>query len=251
MNRSLVAVSIAAFLMTAPGCATATKPVHFALIPTKSNGQDLPGLDEKTTLESRQPGSIVSVRASPDFADFGASFIVAVQNKSGGPQDFGPQSIEAVAGGKKLTVLAADELDARVKAQLAGYVRATNRTGTTGIDQATTTAQREYRYETFGGNPAGQGGGSSCVLSDDNCRAFRADRVNREADAKVVAETAAKLAASQTMLKKALRASSVAPEAMAGGAVVVEPPKDGGTVDLTVTFNGQKHRFTFNAKPTA
>jgi len=220
-------------------------------VPTKSNGQDLPGLDAKTTLESRQPGGIVSVRAEPDYAAEGAGFIVAVQNKSGAPVDFGPQNVEATAGGQKLAILSAEELDAKAKAKLAGYIRATNRTGTTDIDKATASAQREYQYETVGGNAVGQGGMASCALTTDHCRSYRTDRENREADAKVIAETAAALKQNELLLKKALRPATVGPEQMAGGMVVVQPPKAGGPVDVTVTFNGQKHRFTFNATPTA
>ena len=50
---------------------------------------------------------------------------------------------------------------------------------------------------------------------------------------------------------KALRRESVAPEAMAGGVIVVEPPKQGGPVKLVVTINGQQHKFTFAATPSA
>ena len=251
MNRRFAA-TLAVLAVAAAGCASTPPETHFSLVPTKSNGQDLPGLDAKTTLESRQPGGIVSVRVEPDYVAAGAGFIVAVQNKSAAPADFGPQNVEATAGGQKLAILSAEELDAKAKAKLAGYIRATNRTGTTDIDKATVSAQREYQYETFGGNAAGQGGGSSCVLSGtDNCRAYRADRENREADAKVIAETAAALKQNELLLKKALRPSTVGPEQMAGGMVVIQPPKAGGPVDVTVTFNGQKHRFTFNATPTA
>src|SRR5262249_80122 len=107
--------------------------------------------------------------------------------------------------------------------------------------------------ETFGGNPAGQGGFASCAVADggDGCRGYRVDRDNREADAKTLAETAAALKQSQMMLKRALRPTTVEPEKLAGGIVVVEPPKGGGPGDITITFNGQKHRFTFDAKPTA
>src|SRR5690606_179421 len=49
----------------------------------------------------------------------------------------------------------------------------------------------------------------------------------------------------------ALKHASVGPEQMAGGVLVVEPPPGGGKVDLTVTFNGQTHRFAFDAKPAA
>ena len=38
---------------------------------------------------------------------------------------------------------------------------------------------------------------------------------------------------------------------MSGGVIVIEPPPTGGKVDLTVTFNGQKHRFAFSATPAA
>jgi hypothetical protein len=250
MTRYLIAATLAGIL--AAGCASAP-PAHYMVVPIKSNGTDLPGLDAKTTLESRQPGGIVSARGDDRFADFGAGFIIAVQNKSAAPAEFGPKNVVASINGKSIPILAAAELDEKVKARLAGYVRATNRTGTTDIDLATASAQREYRYETFGGNLAGQGGGSSCALSStDNCRNYRLDRENREADARVIAETAAVLQQSQQLIaQRALQPATVGPEAIAGGAIVIQPPKGGGTVDLTITFNGQTHRFSFNATPTA
>src|SRR5262245_1279654 len=153
MRCLLLALAIAA-----TGCASTAPETHFSLVPTRSNGQDLPGLDATTTLESRQPGGIVSVRVAPDYASAGAGFLVAVQNKSASPVDFGPQNIEATAGGQKLPILAAAELDAKAKAKLAGYIRATNRTGTTDIDKATEAAERQYQHDIFGGNLAGQGG---------------------------------------------------------------------------------------------
>jgi hypothetical protein len=38
---------------------------------------------------------------------------------------------------------------------------------------------------------------------------------------------------------------------MAGGAVVSQPPEAAGPIDITVTFSGQKHKFTFLAKAVA
>jgi len=234
-------------------CATGPAAVqHFSLIPTESNGQPLSGTDSKTTLESRQPGGIVSVRADDQFSEFGASFIVAVQNKSGGPMEFGPQNISASINGKPIAVLAADELDARVKDQARGYLRANSRTGDPGAENATPMATSEYRYNNYGGNAAGSGGGNSCALALDGCRDYRVDRDNREADAKLIADAALKLQqSSQLISHKALRRANVAPDGMAGGVIVVEPPKGGGPVKLVVTVNGKEHKFTFAATPTA
>jgi hypothetical protein len=243
----LIAGSLLAACVSGPAAVQ-----HFSLIPTESNGQPLSGYDSKTTLESRQPGGIVSVRADDQFSQFGASFIIAVQNKSGGPLDFGPQSVSATVNGKPIVVLAADELDARVKGQARGYLRATSRTGGVDVEGATPQASREYRFNNFGGNAAGQGGNSGCAATDDGCRSYRVDRDNREADAKLLADAAAKLQVNtQLISQKALRRESVAPEAMAGGVIVVEPPKEGGPVKLVVTINGQQHKFTFAATPSA
>jgi hypothetical protein len=119
MTRYLTTAALAAILGVV-GCSTAPTPqITYALVPVKSNGQDLPGLDTKTTLESRQPGGIVSIRGDEQFAAFGAGFIVAVQNKSGAPVDFGPKNISASVNGKPVTVLAAEELDQRVKVWMA------------------------------------------------------------------------------------------------------------------------------------
>jgi hypothetical protein len=234
-------------------CATGPAAVqHFSLIPTESNGQSLSGFDAKTTLESRQPGGIVSVRADDQFSEFGASFIIAVQNKSGGPMEFGPQNISATVNGKALPVMAADELDARVKDQARGFLRANSRTGGVSSEAATPSATSDYRFNNYGGNAAGSGGGNSCALALDGCRDYRVDRDNREADAKLIADAALKLQqSSQLISHKALRRENVAPDAMAGGVIVVEPPKSGGPVKLIVTVNGKQHKFTFTATPTA
>jgi hypothetical protein len=234
-------------------CASGPKTAqHFNLIPTESNGQALTGFDSTTTMESRQPGGIVSVRAENQFSQFGASFIIAVQNKSGGPMEFGPKNISATVNGKPTAVLAAEELDQRVKNEARGYLRATSRTSDVGAENATLAATREYQYNNYGGNAAGTGGFSGCAMALDGCRNYRVDRDNREADAKLIAEAALKLQlSSQLISHKALRRENVAPEGVAGGVIVVEPPKGGGPVKLVVTVNGKEHKFTFAATPTA
>ena len=250
MKRLAIALFAGSLLAACAGGPSAVQ--RFSLIPTESNGQALSGYDSKTTLESRQPGGIVSVRADDQFSQFGASFIVAVQNKSGGAMEFGPRNISASVNGKPIAVLAADDLDARVKGQARGYLRATSRTGGVDVEKATPTVSREYRFNNYGGNAAGQGGNAGCAATDDGCRSYRVDRDNREADAKLLADAAAKLQQNTALIsQKALRTESVAPEAMAGGVIVVEPPKEGGPVKLVVTVNGQQHRFTFAATPTA
>jgi hypothetical protein len=146
-------------------------------------------------------------------------------------------------------VLAADELDAKLKGVLRGRLRSTSRTETVDIENASAEAAREYRFNNYGGCPAGQG---NCqIFSDDGGSIYRQDRINRELQAKTIAEAALTLQAGQSMIERALRPSLVAPEQMAGGIIVVEPPKGGGKVDITVTFNGQKHRFAFAATPAA
>jgi hypothetical protein len=246
MNRLILAALAA--LLVAPACST-SQPTSYSLVPVQSNGTDLPGLDSQTILESRQPGGIVSIRADDRFAAFGAGFLIAVHNKSGGPMDFGPADVEASINGQKVAVLAADELDAKLKGIVRGRLRATSRTDTVDIANASADVAREYRFNNYGGCPAGQG---DCqIFSADNGSGYRQDRINRELQAKTVAEAALTLQAGQEMIQRALRPGLVAPEQMAGGVVVVEPPKSGGKVDLTVTFNGHKHRFAFTATPAA
>jgi hypothetical protein len=252
MNRLILAASLAGALAGLAACASApTAQQRFTLTPTQSNGQTLTGYNSRTILESRQPGGIVSVRADTNFAEFGASFIVAVQNKTGGPVEFGPQNVSASINGAAVRVLAAEELDAKVKSDAAGFVRATSRTGGVDVEAATPFATSEYRFNNFGGNAAGNGGGASCALNE-GCRDYRIDREARQADARMLAEAASKLQTNAALIsQKALRKETVAPEAMAGGVVVVQPPKNGGPVSLTVTFNGQQHRFVFAATPAA
>jgi hypothetical protein len=247
MNRKLVFVSAAIFAALASACQTQTIP-KFDLAPTRANGQDLAGMDGATTIESRQPGGIVSVRADNTFAEFGASFIVAVQNKSAAAAGFGPANITATANGKALKVLAAADLEDQSTAQARGYIRATTLTDGVDIEAASETTNREYRFNKYGGCPAGQG---TCqVFSDDNGSNYRQDRIKRTLEANTVAGVATQLAANQALIaRKALRPSSVAPEQMAGGAVVIYPPATGGPIDIVITFNGKKHAFTFNAKP--
>jgi hypothetical protein len=250
MTRHLIAAMLAG-LLAAAGCSTAPTPlVTYSLVPVKSNGTDLPGLDAKTTLESRQPGGIVSIRGDNQFAAFGAGFVVAVQNKSGAAVEFGPSNVSASINGKAVPVLAAAELDERVKGDVRSFMRATSRTGDVDILAATPDVAREYRFNNYGGCPAGQGGCQA--LGEDVGAGYRQDRLNREIQAENTLAAAQTLQVNQALIsQRALKASTVAPEAMAGGALVVEPPKGGGMVDLTITFNGQTHRFSFNATPSA
>jgi hypothetical protein len=246
MNRFILAALAA--LLAAPACTT-SEPTRYSLVPVQSNGTDLPGLDTRTILESRQPGGIVSVRADERYEFFGAGFMVAVHNKSGGPVDFGPANVVASINGQAIPVLAADELDAKLKGALRGRLRSTSRTETVDIESASAQVEREYRFNNYGGCPAGQSGCQ--IYSADGGRNYRTDRINRELQAKTIAEAALTLQAGQSMIERALRPALVAPEQIAGGIIVVEPPKNGGKVDLTVTFNGQKHRFAFTATPAA
>ncbi|HEX5007198.1 MAG TPA: hypothetical protein VFV70_08810 [Hyphomonadaceae bacterium] len=246
MNRLILATLAA--LLAAPACTT-SEPVRYALVPVQSNGADLPGLDSQTILESRQPGGIVSVRADERFDFFGAGFFVAVHNKSGGPVDFGPENVQASIDGHAIPVLAADELDAKLKGRIRGRLRSTSRTDTVDIENASAEVEREYRFNNYGGCPAGQG---TCqIFSADGGSGYRQDRINRELQAKTIAEAALTLQTGQAMIQRALRPALVAPEQMSGGVIVVEPPKRGGKVDLVVTFNGRKHSFTFTATPAA
>lgn len=245
MNRVILAL---AALLAAPACTT-SEPTRYALVPVQSNGTDLPGLDTLTILESRQPGGIVSVRADERFEFFGAGFMIAVHNKSGGPVDFGPGNVAASVNGRAIPVLAADELDARLKGTLRGRLRATSRTDAVAIENASAEVTREYRFNNYGGCPAGQSGCQ--VFSDDGGSNYRQDRINRDLQARTVAEAALTLQVGEALIQRALRPALVAPEQMAGGVIVIEPPKGGGKVDLTVTFNGQKHRFAFTATPAA
>jgi hypothetical protein len=246
MNRLILAALAA--LLAASACTTSA-PTRHSLVPVQSNGADLPGLSSQTILESRQPGGIVSVRADDRYAFFGAGFLIAVHNKSGGPIDFGPWNVEAAIDGQKIPVLAADELDAKLKGVVRARVRSTSRTETVDIADASAEVEREYRFNNYGGCPAGQGGCQ--IFSNGNGGAYRQDRINRELQAKTVAEAALTLQAGEAMIQRALRPALLAPEQMAGGVIVVEPPKGGGKVDLVITFNGQKHRFAFAATPAA
>ena len=247
MNRLILAALAA--LLAASACTTVSEPARYSLVPVQSNGTDLPGLDAQTILESRQPGGIVSIRADNRFEFFGAGFLVAVHNKSGGPVDFGPGNVEASINGQKVAVLAAEELDAKLKGFVRSRVRSTSRTETVDIEDASAQVEREYRFNNFGGCPAGQSGCQ--VFSADNGSVYRQDRINRELQAKTVAEAALTLQAGEAMIQRALRPALVAPEEMAGGVIVVEPPRSGGKVDITVTFDGQKHRFAFSVTPAA
>jgi hypothetical protein len=253
MHRRLIAAATFALIAAnLAACSTAMPTAqHYAVVPLKSNGQVLQGMDSRVTLESRQPGGIVSIRGDDQFADFGAGFIVAVQNKTGAPLEFGPKNIEASLNGKPLPVLGAEELDTKVKASIRSYVRATSRTDTVDISNASDTVNREYQYNNVGGNAAGQGGGAGCALTVDHCATYRQDRINRELQADTVAQAATRLQASEQLIaKKALHTSQIKPDAMGGGILVIEPPKGGGVVDITITVNGQKHRFSFTATPT-
>ena len=175
--RCIILATAGSALMAASlaGCETAASTTRYALVPIWTNGQDVPGLDSRTTLESRQPGGIVSIRADDQFADFGASFVVVVQNKSGGPLEFSPGDIKVSVNGKTLPVLAANELDAEMKRQVSGFIKATSRTDRQDIDAASDETNRDYRFNNYGGCPAGQAGCQ--VFSDDNGGNYRQDRI--------------------------------------------------------------------------
>ncbi len=246
MSRLILATL--ATLLAASACTTDV-PARYALVPVQANGADLPGLGSSDIIESRQPGGIVSVRADERYEFFGAGFVVAVHNKSGDPLDFGPANIAASIDGKPVPILTANELDARLRGNIRGWLRATSRTGTVDIENASAEVTREYRFNNYGGCPAGQG--TCLIFSDDNGSGYRQDHIARELQAKTVVEAATTLQAGQAIIARTLRPGLVEPEQISGGVIVVEAPKRGGKVDLVVTFNGRRHSFTFTAAPAA
>lgn len=249
-NNLRVAAACALMALTLPACAVAPSPTTYTLVPVWTNGQDLPGLDSRTTLESRRPGSIVSIRADEQLAGFGASFAVAIQNKSGGVLGFSPSDIKASANGKTLRVLAANELSAEMRGRVRGFINASVRTGPKDIASASEEANRDYRFNNFGGCPAGRG---DCqVFSDDTGRTYRQDRIDRQLDADTVAAAAVQLQASEEWIsRRALHAFEVAPGELNGGIFVVELPPNGARIDLRIGIDGADHAFAFLASPTA
>ena len=159
---------------------------------------------------------------------------------------FSPTDISATAGGRRLDILSAAELKQRVAGDTRSYMQATDRTGSVDFERATPDVAREYRFNNFGGCPAGQSG--CAIYSDDNGRDYRLDRNNRELQAQSVAEAAFALQLNQQVIAaKALKPEALGPGELSGGAFVVTPPREGGPIDLVVTFAGQTHSFTFAA----
>jgi hypothetical protein len=246
----LVAAGFALMATCVSGCETAQSTTRYALVPVWTNGQDVPGLDSRTTLESRQPGGIVFIRADDQIAGFGASFVVGVQNKSGAALEFSPGDIKASVNGMALPVLAAKEFSAEMEGPMRGFIKATIRMDRQDIDAASQETNRNYRFNNYGGCPAGQGGCQ--IFSDDNGSDYRQDRIDRQLDADTVATAAAQLQATRGWISlRALRPLRVAPGEMSGGIFTVKLPPTGGRVDLRITFNGSDHAFAFLASALA
>jgi len=230
-------------------CATMA-PGSFDVTPIQSNGQSLSGLDEATILESRHPGGIVSVRIDQRFSELGVAFLIAAQNKGAAPIEFGPQNIGASVNGRPAAVLAAAELERRVMERTRGFLRATSRSDRVDVVNASEEFNREYRFNNYGGCPAGQSGCQ--VYGADNGAGYRQDRIDRQRDADNLGQVATALQADLALIsQRALAPSPVAPEQMTGGLIVVEPPANGGLIELVVTVNGQRHQFAFTAAPGA
>lgn len=247
-HNILLAACLALAATCVSGCETSRSTTQYALVPVWTNGQDVPGLDSRTTLESRQPGGIVSIRADDQLADLGASFVVVVQNRSGAALEFAPSDIKASLNGTPLSVLAASEIYGEMQGRVRGFVNATVRMDSQDIEAATDEANRNYRFNNFGGCPAGQAGCQ--IFSDDNGSNYRQDRIDRQLDADTVAAAAAQLQAIQEWTARtALRPFQLAPGDMNGGVFVVQLPPAGGRVDLRIRFNGTDHAFAFLASP--
>lgn len=229
---------------------TAIAPGPFSVTPVESNGQALAGLDGSTTLESRHPGGIVSIRIDPRFSELGVAFLIATQNKGAAPIEFGPQNIAASVNGRPAAVLAAAELEQRVLERTRGFLRATSRSDRVDVTNASEDFNREYRFNNYGGCPAGQSGCQ--IYSADNGAGYRQDRIDRQRDADNLGEVAVALQSDLALIsQRALTPAALAPEQMTGGLFVVEPPANGGRIDLVVTVNGQRHQFGFTAAPGA
>ena len=235
--------------------ACAAAPTAYELTPRAANGQDLTtiaGLGPGTLLESRRPGGVVVVRAAEQFSDHGASFAVAVQNAGSAPVAFGPANVVAHSGGRLLHIYTPEELDAGIQGNARQILKASERIDDPSnprrdIETASLEVSRQESFNNFGGCPAGE---ARCLFnSGDLGYSYRHERTDRLLNLETSFDMAQKLTLELPELQKTLRAVSVEPGAMGGGLVVVEHPPRGGVVDITVTFAGQAHTFSYDARP--
>ncbi len=256
MLRSILGLGLA---LSLAACATdtaanTTRP-KYALRASMANGQDLGGLriGPATLLESRQPAGVVSLKLSDQLRRYGAAFVVVAQNTGGAETSFGPANVSASVGGRALPVYSPEELDARARGDARSKIRAYDRSDpseTRDIESASLSAQTEHSHNNWGGCPAGKSG---CLIydTDDVGRSYRMGELDREWNYRSSIEVAAQLAQDMPAIEKAvLRSAAVKPGGIAGGVVVVQHPAPGETVDVTITFAGQKHSFSFVAQPT-
>lgn len=245
-------LAAAAMLLAAAACASGPEPYELKAV--ASNGQDLRGVSSTraTILESRQPAGIVSVRQSDLLSEYGVSFIVAAKNEGTEAAAFGPENVAASIGGRPAAVFDAGELDDKVRGNVRAFMRATDRgdpASTRAVDAGRPDVALEYTYNNYGGCPAGQG---RCQIeSPDVGSVYRHDRIDRERNLSNAMTAASVLEKDLAAIGSTLKPALVAPGAVGGGVVVIQPPRPGEILELVITFAGQPHRFSFEARPAA
>jgi hypothetical protein len=251
MIRMTLLAACAAALAACASSPVAAGP-GYALRAKAANGQDLSGVNigARTLLESKQPAGSVTLQMSDQLREYGASFVVAVQNDGAEAGTFGPENVTATAGGRTLAVYTREQLAERVTGTARSMIRALDRDDPAqrrDVTEGTQAVARERSWNTYGGCPAGQSGCQ--IYSADNGASYRQGELDREANLETAASVAARLQAEMRPAQLALHTESVAPHAIAGGVLVIEHPKPGETLELTITFAGQPHRFSFMAAP--
>lgn len=243
---------LAATLLATAACAAA--PGAYQLAPVAAGGQDLSSyskLKPDAMLESRMPSGTVIVKTVDILSEYGASFAIAATNAGGQPVQLGMQNVSAMAGGGSLHIYTPKELDSVITGAARAYLRASdgNYDPTTmrDIELASTDSNRRENFNTFVGCPVGEG---RCQIdSPDIGSAYRLERIDRQQDLATNTEMAQKLMTDLPALTRTLHTTTIAPGATAGGLVVMKHPMRGQRVDITVDFNGEKHIFSYLAKP--
>lgn len=253
--KQLITLSLASLALVA--CQTTAAPPStpgLTLTPIASNGQDLSAyeLDDKSTLESRRPGAIVSLVPTPSLSEYGAAFTIGLENHSDDALTFGLTNIKATSGSRSLTLKTPAslraEVDGRARAELRARDPLYDPSNPRDIELALDAVSRERSYNNFGGCPAGQG---RCMIERDDAGAgYRDDERDRQASIALANEVGGRLQEEYAAIELLVpQDGAVAPGGLAGGVVVVEYPAVGETLTLTAEAAGHQHIFEYRIDP--
>jgi hypothetical protein len=179
------------------------------------------------------------------------SFVISVLNSSTLPADFSTENIQAKANDAPVKVYTYDDIVRQIEKKRKDALTLALLSDIAGTLAASASAY-QYHYGNVSGNgPSGAYSGTYSGYTYDPSAAMAAQSaVQERTQANILQINHSAGKSIEAANKNILQRQTVAPETWYGGVVMIAPPaaeKKEGTVTLSVTYNGDRHLFSFKS----